>query len=82
MSLIILLLVLSAVGETPEADLATDVDLQTGLLMMSILATILSIMAWNNIRNGMEKGKGLAIIDLMLSVLLILASLGWMVGQQ
>lgn len=82
MSLIILLLVLSAVGETPEADLATDVDLQTGLLMMSILATILSIMAWNNIRNGTEKGKGLAIIDLMLSVLLILASLGWMVGQQ
>ncbi|MDX1251099.1 MAG: hypothetical protein IDH49_02355 [Gammaproteobacteria bacterium] len=81
-SLVILLLVLSAVGETSEADLATDVDLQTGLLMMSILAASLSIMAWNDIRHGKTKGKGLAITDLVLSVLLILASLGWMAGQQ
>lgn len=76
-SLALFVLFMLTYSGTSEQELM-DYNLQIGLLvLLSLPAIILGFHAWVDIKRGKVKGKGWAIAAIILSVMMILAPLGW-----
>ena len=75
-SFTIIILTLISYGDMSEAELF-DPDMQFGFFIFSVAATWLAISALGDIKKNMTKGKTLAIISIVLSVLCALGSLGY-----
>ena len=72
-SLILLILVfLAATEET------TDYETALGSLVFSIVALVLALLSLKDIKQDKVKGRILAWIDLTLSIICVMASIGWM----
>ncbi len=72
-SLVLLILVfLAATEET------TDYETALGSLVFSIVALVLALLSLNDIKQDKVKGRILAWIDLTLSIICAMASIGWM----
>ncbi|MDQ6971074.1 MAG: hypothetical protein Q9M30_00345 [Mariprofundaceae bacterium] len=74
--LVLLFMIFSEVGNTPDAE--TSEDLLLGAFVLGWICLYLGVSANNDVKNGRATGKALAIIVIALSALLLLGSLGWM----
>lgn len=59
-----------------------DIELQLGLLALSVVALALGISAWRDAARQRVTGKGLAVSANTLSSLLVISSLGWIVQPE
>jgi Tfp pilus assembly protein PilF len=79
-SLVLSVFVLLGVGGLSSKELA-DIEMQTGLLIFSMVAGVLGISAWHDARQHKVKGSGIAIAGMVISSILILSTLG-LIGKE